>query len=92
MCGSSNDIRVDDRRRAGECTEACPEREIAQAGSPFEQPELPNSPVSARQQSAPNMNTLPCVPSSRSVSAGAGSPGRGGGDGGEGGGAGELGV
>lgn len=40
----------------------------------------------------PNMDSLACVSSSRSVSAGAGSSQGGGGDGGEGGGAGELGV
>lgn len=35
VCGSSHDIRVDDRRRVGERTEASSERESAQAGSPF---------------------------------------------------------
>lgn len=82
MCGSGDNIRVDDRSSCWRM-HGSESREGDPAGG-----------VSFRtqQQSAPNLSALPWVPSPRPVSAGAGSCRRGGGGGGEGGGAGELGV
>lgn len=55
VCGSSHDIRVDDRRRVGERTEASSERESAQAGSPF----LPLS--SNTTWTSPKLAKLACI-------------------------------